>query len=162
MHQPWSGLIANIAFYMPLGLFCTAAQERACPAWQQAMWTTAIGMLLSLSMRSAPVLRHRSHHTLTGVYPDVISCSVGTATNTLGRSSDKHEHARAPERCPALLLLPFLVYRLFPYVLTLDLNAYWQALKSVVLHPPVHGFDVSSHAVIWTVVAALFADLVIR
>src|SRR5699024_1130351 len=39
MHdQPWSGLIANIAFYWPLGFFCTAAQSRARPAWRRVCW----------------------------------------------------------------------------------------------------------------------------
>ncbi len=59
----------------------------------------------------------------------------------------------------ALLLLSFIAYELFPYVPTLDLHAYWRAIKPVVIHPTVHAFDVASYAVIWIVVAALLADL---
>lgn len=162
MHdQPWSGLIANIAFYVPLGFCCTAAQSDARPAWRQVLWTTIIGTLLCLSMETTQYFDADRVTTLTDVFPNVVGALVGallalSLTRWLDRRLGVHSPAR---QTAALLLLSFLAYRLFPYVPSLDLHAYWRALKPIVMHPVVHSTDVASYAIVWLVVAALLADL---
>lgn len=160
--QPLSGLIANIMFYVPLGIFCTAAQNGARPVWLRVMVTTAIGALLCIIMETIQFFDAGRVSTLTDVYPNVIGALLGAflalpLVHWLDRRlTDTYSPAR---QTAALLLLLFLAYRLFPYVPSLDLHAYWRAIKPVLLHPLVRGFDVGSYAVMWAVVAALLADL---
>ncbi|HET7313411.1 VanZ family protein [Salinisphaera sp.] len=162
--QPWSGLIANVVLYVPLGLFCVAAQDDARPAWRQVMFATAVGTALCLCVEMTQFFDTNRVTTITDIFPNVIGTLAGAAlslplTRWLGRRVDVDTPAR---QTAALLLLSFLAYRLFPYVPTLDLHAYWRALKPVVVHPSVHAFDIASYGVIWVVAAALLADLVGR
>ncbi|MGN8197856.1 VanZ family protein [Salinisphaera sp. RV14] len=159
--QPFSGLIANIVLYVPLGLFCVAAQNDARPAWRQVLWATGLGVMLCLSIEITQFFDTGRVTTLTDVYPNVAGTLFGALLalpliRWLDRPVDMHSPAR---QTAALLLLSFLAYRLFPYVPTIDLHAYWRAIKPVVIHPGVHGFDVVSYVVIWTVVGALLCDL---
>jgi hypothetical protein len=62
-------------------------------------------------------------------------------------------------RAPALLLIAWLGYRLFPYVPTIDLHKYWNALKPVVLYPSLTGYALGRYVVLWLTVAALVAAL---
>ncbi|MGB7757418.1 MAG: VanZ family protein [Salinisphaera sp.] len=162
--QPLSGLIANIALYTPLGLFCVAAQNDARPAWRQLLWATAMGATLCVCIEITQFFDAGRITTLTDVYPNVAGTLFGALLALpLTRWLDQRVDMDSPARqIAALLLLSFLAYRLFPYVPTLDLHSCWRAVKPVLIHPSVHGFDVASYAVIWTVVAALLADLVGR
>lgn len=165
MHdQPWSGLIANIALYMPLGLFCVAAQRADRPAWRQVLWAVALGTLLCFSIEIIQFFDNGRITTLTDVYPNSAGTLLGALlalplTHWLSQRIDLHSPGR---QTAALVLLSFLAYRLFPYVPTLDLRSYWHAVKPVVEHPSVHGLDIAAYAIIWTVVAALLADVVGR
>lgn len=162
MHdQPFSGLVANIALYIPLGLFCVAAQDGARPAWRQVLWATAMGTVLCVCIEITQFFDTGRITTLTDLYPNVAGTLFGALLALpLTRWLDQRVDINSPARqIAALLLLSFLAYRLFPYVPTLDLHSYWRAIKPVVIHPSVHGFDVASYAIIWAVVAALLADL---
>ncbi|AWN16684.1 VanZ family protein [Salinisphaera sp. LB1] len=159
--QPFSGLIANIGLYVPLSLFCVAAQNDARPAWRQVLWATGLGTVLCVGIEISQFFDTGRVTTLTDVYANVAGTLFGALlalplTRWLDRPGDMNSPAR---QTAALLLLSFLACRLFPYVPTIDLHAYWRAIKPVVIHPSVHGFDVVSYAVTWTVVAALLRDL---
>ncbi len=159
--QPWSGLIANIAFYMPLGFFCMAGQNRARPALLRLLGSTVIGAMMCLAMETIQFFDAGRISTLTDVYPNTAGTFLGSLIALLSLPwLDYRGGMDSPaRRIAVLLLLSFLVYRLFPYAPTIDLHAYWRAVKPMVTHPAVNGFDVFSYTVKWTVVAALLADL---
>ncbi|MES1938283.1 VanZ family protein [Salinisphaera hydrothermalis] len=162
MHdQPLSGLIANIVLYMPLGLFFVPAQSHTRAAWRQMLLATLLGTALSMSIELTQFFDQGRVTTLTDVLPNVLGTLAGALLSLpLTRWLNQRVDINSPARqTAALLLLAYLGYRLFPYVPTLDLHAYWRAIKPVVVHPTLHAFDIASYTVIWTVVAALLADL---
>jgi hypothetical protein len=53
------------------------------------------------------------------------------------------------------LLGLWLAYRLYPYVPTIDLHKYWDALKPVVFHPRPAGYDLFRYTAIWLTVGSL-------
>lgn len=162
MHdQPWSGLIANIALYVPLGLFCAAAANPQHHAWQRVAYATAIGTALCFCMEIAQFFDAGRFTTLTDVYPNVAGSLIGAllALPMWRWLYQRMDLDAPPRQTAALLLLCFLAYRLFPYVPTLNLHAYGRALEPVIVHPAVNGFEITSYSVIWLVVGALLADM---
>ena len=65
----------------------------------------------------------------------------------------------AANRVPCLLLALWLAYRLYPYVPTIDLHKYWDALKPVVFHPRPTGYDLFRYTAIWLTVGSLIEAL---
>src|SRR5699024_32894 len=162
MHdQPWSGLIANIAFYWPLGFFCTAAQNRSRPAWRRVCLAAILGLLLSLTMVTSQVFIAGRVSTLTVVLPNAVGALAGAllavpTAHHLNRSGPMNSPVR---QAATVLLLMFLAYRLYPYAPSIDLHDYWRALKPMVLHPQASAYSVASYVITWSVVAALLADV---
>lgn len=159
--QPPSGLVANIALYIPLGLFGVAAQSDSRARWLRIAVATLIGTGLCLGIEIIQFFDAGRMTTLTDVYPNIGGTLLGgLLAAPLTRYLSGPIHLRAPARQVAvLIILLFLAYRLFPYVPTLDLHAYWRALKPVVLAPQPAAFDSARYLVIWLVVALMLADL---
>jgi len=65
----------------------------------------------------------------------------------------------AANRVPCLLLALWLAYRLYPYVPTIDLHKYWNALKQVVFPPRPTGYDLFRYTAIWLTVGSLIEPL---
>jgi len=68
----------------------------------------------------------------------------------------------APKPVPAALIAAWIGYRLYPYVPTIDLHKYWNALKPIVLHPVLSIESLYSHTIIWLTIFVLIRDLVGR
>ena len=128
--------VANILFYMPLGFFVSlAGGRRALPAIALA---TLCGALLSSSMELAQYYVAERVTAAIDVYANVIGTALGATIGSFaGRSSSSGRcSARLPRTaCPGCFSRLWLGYRLFPYVPTIDLHKYWDALKPVVLYP---------------------------
>ena len=50
-------------------------------------------------------------------------------------------------------------YRLYPYVPTIDLHKYWDALKPVVFHPRPTGYDLFRYTAIWLTIGSLIESV---
>ena len=59
-----------------------------------------------------------------------------------------------------MLLGAWIGYRLYPYVPTIDLHKYWDALKPLILYPRLTGYDLFRYTVIWLTVGALIEAIV--
>ena len=68
----------------------------------------------------------------------------------------------AARPAPSLLVLAWLAYRLYPYVPTIDLHKYWNALKPIVLTPSLTGYDLFRQTAIWLTVYALIEAIMRR
>ena len=62
-------------------------------------------------------------------------------------------------RVPALLLTAWLGYRLYPYVPTIDLHKYWNALKPVVLYPRLTPDTLFRHVAIWLAICVMIEKI---
>jgi VanZ family protein len=60
---------------------------------------------------------------------------------------------------PALLLVSWLGYRLYPYVPAISLHKYWDALRPLVLNPHVGRYDCFRYTVMWLTIAALIETI---
>ncbi len=147
--------VANILFYVPFGLFASLARRmRALPA----VWiATVCGALLSISMEFAQYYVAGRVTSATDVYANIIGTALGALVGIVAGRNTSWPFFRviAANRVPGLLVGLWLGYRLFPYVPTIDLHKYWEALKPVALDPSLTGYDLFRHTAICLTIAAL-------
>jgi hypothetical protein len=86
---------------------------------------------------------------------DIYANSLGTMLGCLATAVLSH-HWRVPlleeilaQPIPTLLIGTWAAYRLYPYVPTIDLHKYWEALKPVILEPHLIPYDIYRHTAIW-------------
>lgn len=162
MHeQPWSGLVANILLYMPLGCFL-AASRRGLPSAARLALAGGLGLALSLAMELAQFFDAGRITTLTDVYPNVIGALAGAVAGpALARRTDHltgTSRARA-EPVALLLLALFLAYRLYPYVPSIDLRAWFHAARAAVNPQTLYWGQALRYLVLWWVVGTLIRPL---
>jgi VanZ family protein len=154
--------IANILLYVPFGFFLLPnlplrGRGAVCA-------TSAAGMLLSFGMELAQYYVPGRVTTLDDVVTNTLGALLGALAATAAG-----ENAALPlvgqvfaEPVPALLVLAWLGYRLYPYVPTINLHKYWYALKPIVLTPSLTGFDLFRQTAIWLTLYALIESIARR
>lgn len=158
----FGNLIGNIFLYLPLGLFGTLSMSDRVSGAARLALVVAIGATLCFSMELLQFYDVGRVSTFADIYPNISGTVLGSiAALVLGPDFRwPLPSARRARPVPMLLLAAFLAYRLFPYVPSLDLHEYWQALKPVVRHPHFKAYAIAHYAVIWLMVAALGQALV--
>jgi VanZ family protein len=149
--------LANILFYIPLG-FCGVLIVAEAGRALQAIWlATIIGALLSTSMELTQYYIAGRVTAANDVYANVIGTALGAVIGSITHGNIRWTLLReiTSNRVPCLLLALWLGSRLFPYVPTIDLHKYWNALKPVVLHPSLTGYDLFRHTALWLTIDAL-------
>lgn len=157
-----AAFIANILLYMPLGFCAVLAVRRGRGTARRVALITLAGALLSTTME---VTQYFDYGRVTDA-SDVYSNTIGTLLGAIGgrltgggfRWPLLSDIASAP--IPALLIVSWTGYRLFPYVPTIDLHKYWDALKPVILHPSLTGYDLFRYTAIWLTIGALIEVIV--
>jgi hypothetical protein len=98
----------------------------------------------------------------TDLYANTIGALLGAiAGNVIGGSFRFPLISNiATHRVPTLLLGAWVGYRMYPYVPTIDLHKYWDALKPLILYPRLTGYDLFRYTVIWLAVGALIETIV--
>jgi VanZ family protein len=156
--------LANILLYMPLGFSLSLCFRRGQRRSGTFILVISIGSLMSLSVELAQYY-----------IPGRVTSFNDLATNTLGMvlgsfaASVVGAGFRMPfiddvaaRPAPALLVLAWLAYRLYPYVPTIDLHKYWNALKPIVLTPSLTGYELCRQTATWLTVYALLEAIVRR
>lgn len=153
--------LANILLYMPLGFFYVRAIPRSVPAPARIALAVLSGAILSLSMELSQYYDEGRRPTATDVYSNVLGTALGAAAGCVMQTNVRWPGLReaALNRVPILLLTAWLAYRLYPYVPTIDLHKYWDALKPVVLHPSLTAYDLFRHTTIWLAIGALIGGI---
>jgi VanZ family protein len=115
------------------------------------------GGLLSTTMELAQYYIAERVSAADDVYANLIGTVLGAiAGNFAGRDFLWLPfRGIAANRVPCLLLGLWLAYRLYPYVPTIDLHKYWDALKPVLFHPRPTGYDLLRYTAIWLTVGSL-------
>jgi VanZ like family len=149
--------LVNVLLYMPLGfseVFAVAAKTRLLGGICLA---TITGALLSICMEVTQYYVAERVTAASDVYANVIGTALGAIIAGLTYKNFRWPPARAiaANRVPCLLLGLWLGYRLFPYVPTIDLHKYWDALKPVVLNPSLTEYDLFRYTAIWLTIGAL-------
>lgn len=155
--------IANILLYMPLGFFCVLGAPRTT-----RLTGVALAMIGGMALSLCVELGQYYDAGRTVGFTDFAANSMGTLLGALfalaiGASLRLPFIGDASARpAPTLLLVAWLAYRLYPYVPTIDLHKYWNALKPVLLTPSLTGYDLFRQAAIWLTVYALIEAIVRR
>ena len=155
--------LANILLYMPLGWFGILSLPRRMSIGLRLVLIILCGTILSVSIELAQYF-DADRMTAAG---DVYANSLGAILGGLGATCLSRRRWRVPlvarlsaEPIPVTLIAAWAGYRLYPYVPTIDLHKYWNALKPVILNPTLPLEDLYRHTTIWLTTFALIAALV--
>lgn len=149
-------IVSNILLYLPLGLFAARALTQRSWAVRVAL-AMAIGTGLSVAVELVQFYSPSRTTRMSDVYANAMGTLLGAAlagllNRSIGLPSGRDIDWRT---FPLLLLASWCGYRLFPYVPTIDLHKYWDALKPLVFAPRLAALDLYRHTVTWLVVAVL-------
>ena len=154
--------VANIFFYLPLGVFGSLAFAGSGRTFRRILLVAFAGGLLSTTMELAQYYIAGRVSAADDVYANLIGTVLGAIVGNFAGGDFLWLQFRdiAANRVPCLLLGLWLIYRLYPYVPTIDLHKYWDALKPVVFHPRPTGYDLFRYTAIWLTVGSLIEQLV--
>ncbi|HXO90081.1 MAG TPA: VanZ family protein, partial [Stellaceae bacterium] len=149
--------IANIALYTPFGFFAVLAISGIGSAAKRILIAVAAGAILSTCMELAQYYDDSRQTAATDLYANVVGTLLGAIGGGVTGGNFRWPLLReiASNRVPTLLLSAWAGYRLYPYVPTIDLHKYWDALKPVILHPTLTGYDLFRYTTIWLTIGVL-------
>jgi len=142
--------VSNILLYMPLGFIGTVTVGKRIGVPQLAL-AILIGAGLSLAMETLQYYDAGRDTEATDLYANTLGTMIGACIGWFFGQDFRWPLLReiSANRVPALLLGAWLGYRLYPYVPTIDLHKYWNALKPVFLHPQLTPDSLFRHVAIW-------------
>ncbi|MCU0887990.1 MAG: VanZ family protein [Rubritepida sp.] len=157
-------VLANLVLYAPIGLLLGLLLPRRLGAVFVFAITLVASGALSLAIEATQAFVPGRSPSLWDVILNTVSGAAGGLAALLVRGADW----RAPgllggvrrEPFLALLLLGWLAYRLYPYVPSLDLQGWKDALKPLLLTPTLDPPRTFRLAVSWLVFAWMLARLV--
>ena len=154
-------LIANILLYTPLGFFSVLA-FCSRPRFGHVLLVVFAGLALSTGIELAQFYDRGRDSALSDVFANTVGAGLGAVAGVilhrkmrLAAIGDTKQHPFV-----VLLLASWLGYRLFPYVLTIDLHNYWHAVRPLLLAPRPPILDLYRHTVDWLAIALLLEALV--
>ena len=155
-------VVANVLLYMPLGCFGILSLPRRMSIGLRILLIAIGGTILSLSME---LIQYYDAGRVTAA-DDIYTNLLGTIVGGIG-GIYLYRNWRVPlipsisaKPIPAALIAAWVGYRLYPYVPTIDLHKYWNALKPVILYPTVAFADLFRHTTVWLTIFALISALV--
>jgi VanZ family protein len=150
-------LLGNIVLYLPLGYFCLRVLPSRIGGPWRVLLTVFAGAMLSCGIELTQYYDQGRVTSAGDVYTNVFGTFVGAASGQLfGRDIGVPLFREIRSRpFPTLLIASWLGYRLYPYVPTIDLHKYWEAVQPIVLRPEVTLYNSFRYAVMWLTVGAL-------
>ena len=156
--------VANILLYIPLGWFGILSMPRRMSVWLRFLLIVIGGTTLSLTME---LIQYYDAGRVTAA-EDTYTNLLGTMIGSLGGICLSRNWraqlipAISAEPIPTVLLAAWAGYRLYPYVPTIDLHKYWNALKPAIFYPTLAPGTLYRHTTIWLTTFALISSLVGR
>ena len=149
--------VANVFLYLPLGFFGSLAVAGSGRTFRRILLVALAGGTLSTTMELTQYYIAGRVSAADDVYANLIGTLLGAIAGNFAGGDFLWLPFRdiAANRVPCLLLALWLAYRLYPYVPTIDLHKYWDALKPVVFHPRPTGYDLFRYTAVWLTVGSL-------
>jgi len=149
-------IVANIALYLPLGLFTGLALQRRFGLVAVILVATLLALAVSVAVELAqyylPDRITSVYDTINNTVGGLVGAVIGVALEDL-RLPLLRDAAR--DKPAALVLAAFYGYRLFPYAPTIDLHKYWRAVRAVLEDPALPPVDVARQTTMWLLICAL-------
>lgn len=156
--------IANLLFYMPFGWFSLRVlPDRINLALRLAIVTVS-GAVLSTIME---LTQYFDAERVTSA-DDVYSNTLGSILGGLGAASLSRASGLSllislqSKPIPALLISSWAGYRLYPYIITIDLHKYLAALKPLIYTPIPSLYSLYRNTVVWVTIFSLASSLIGR
>jgi VanZ family protein len=148
--------LANVLLYIPLGFFGALALGRST-WWARAAVVTLFGLTLSAGVELTQYFDPGRDPSMTDVYSNALGTMLGAAGGLVIGVPARWplQSAIRENQAPALLLIAWLGFRLYPYVPTIDLHKYWDALKPIILTPTLPPYDLFRYTIMWIAVGTL-------
>ena len=146
-----------MALYTPFGFFVVLAIGGTESAAKRILMAVTAGAILSTCIELAQYYDDGRQTAANDLYANVVGTLLGAIGGGLTGRNFRWPLLRevASQRVPVLLLIAWAGYRLYPYVPTIDLHKYWSALKPVILHPTLTGYDLFRYMTIWLTIGVL-------
>jgi len=160
-NKPGRGdFLSNILLYTPLGFF-GALTFRGIRPVTRLLTTISLGAILSISMELSQYYDVGRDTEATDVYANVLGAAVGALAGVVfgGPRDWGLMSAIADDRIPALLVLAWAGYRLYPFVPTIDLHKYWNTIKPLILSPSLSGYNLFRHTAIWLAIFTILSKI---
>ena len=148
--------ISNILLYLPLGFVGATASGRQASLRRLALCVSA-GVVLSVTVELLQYYDGGRDTEATDFYANTLGTLLGAAGGWVFGREFRWPFLReiSANRVPALLLGAWVGYRLYPYVPTINLHKYWDALKPVVLYPHLTPLGLVRQTAVWLCICAL-------
>ncbi len=153
--------LANVLLYTPVGFFGGLAFSRRTALLTRFLGTALLGAVLSISMELTQYYDIGRDTGATDGYANVLGTLLGAIPGVVFQGDHRWLLVRqiVANRIPALLVLTWVAYRLYPYVPTINLHKYWDTLKPIVLTPKLSAYDLFRHTAIWLTVYTLVSRI---
>lgn len=148
--------VSNILLYLPLGFVGAMVPDGRARLWRVAL-AIAFGVALSVTLECLQYYDAYRDTEATDVYANTLGTLLGATAGWLFGREFRVPFFRelSANRVPTLLLGAWLGYRLYPYVPTINLHKYWDALKPIVLYPELTALGLLRQTAIWLCIRAL-------
>jgi VanZ family protein len=156
--------IANILLYLPFGFFFMLGFRRGARMERALFVVVLTGALMSLSVELTQYYDEGRITAVSDFYTNTLGTLLGAlAARAIGATFQLPYIGEVSAKpIPTLLIIAWLAYRMYPYVPTIDLHKYWNALKPIVLTPSLTAYDLFRQTTIWLTVYALIEAVVGR
>jgi len=157
-------LIANVLLYAPLGFFGFLIPRTRGNPNLRLLVATLGGLVLSVTLELIQFYDAGRITHLADVYANTIGTAIGAVCARVFGADIQWPFIRemGAKPVPALLLMTWFGDRLFPFVPTINLHKYWDALKPVFLTPSLPVYDFVRYTAMWLTVCALIEAIAER
>ena len=153
--------LANVLLYAPLGFFAALTVTDRLRPTSRFLVPILLGAILSISMELVQYYDVGRDTSAPDVYANVLGSALGALPGMIfgGFFHWPLMGEITANRIPVLLVLAWAAYRLYPFVPTIDLHKYWNALKPIILTPNFSGYDLFRHTAIWLTIFTLVSKI---
>lgn len=155
-------VIANALLYIPLGWFGILSMPRRIRVALRFSSIAIAGTTLSLTIELAQHYDVGRVTAIDDVYTNLLGTIIGGLGGIFLSGSWRFPLTAAisANPIPAALIAAWAGYRLYPYVPTIDLHKYWNALKPAIFYRTLATEGLYRHTTIWLTIFALISELV--
>lgn len=149
-------VLGNVVLFLPFGFFGIVGRDADRPLGTHLIPVLVGGTVFALALQLAQFFLPSRDQNLQDVLWNAIGIVAGALVAGPARHALRADHrVDGLEPVPALLIGSWLLYRLIPFVPSIDLQVIKDSLKPLLIRPQIDAVGVFHDAVAWMVVAAL-------
>jgi len=150
-------ILGNVVLFVPFGFLGVIAASGGASLLSRVLVVCIAGSALALALQIAQIYLPSRDESLQDVGWNFIGIFVGALLGLLPCKFILRSAVRPHRRTliPCLLIGSWLIYRLVPFVPSIDFQAIKNSLKPLLLNPQVQSIDIFHDTVAWMIVASL-------